>query len=124
MEFDEKWEKKMARKLKKEHKKGIIKRFLKTFYRFSKESQLVQQKVVPDFDEMPQFGPVEKYRNGSEIAGTEDLCHIFNMFVDEINKIKKRLVHIEPDWEEYQKDSQSDAHDYHEEEMEKYYDPH
>ena len=123
MEFDEKWEKKMTRKLKKEHKEGIIKRFIKTFYRFSKESQLVQQKVVPDFDEMPQFGPVEKYRNGSEIAGTEDLCHIFNMFVDEINKIKKRLVHIEPNWEEYQRESQADA-DYDYDKLISEYDPH
>ena len=123
MEFDEKWEKKMTRKLKKEHKEGIIKRFIKTFYRFSKESQLIQQKVVPDFDEMPQFGPVEKYRNGSEIAGTEDLCHIFNMFVDEINKIKKRLVHIEPNWEEYQRESQADA-DYDYDNLVSEYDPH
>ena len=123
MEFDEKWEKKMTRKLKKEHKEGIIKRFIKTFYRFSKESQLIQQKVVPDFDEMPQFGPVEKYRNGSEIAGTEDLCHIFNMFVDEINKIKKRLVHIEPNWEEYQRESQADA-DYDYDKLISEYDPH
>ena len=123
MEFDEKWEKKMARKLKKEHKEGIVKRFIKTFYRFSKESQLIQQKVVPDFDEMPQFGPVEKYRNGSEIAGTEDLCHIFNMFVDEINKIKKRLVHIEPNWEEYQRESQADA-DYDYDNLVSEYDPH
>ena len=123
MEFDEKWEKKMARKLKKEHKKGIIKRFLMTFYRFSIEYQLIQQKVVPDFDEMPQFGPVEKYRNGSEIAGTEDLCHIFNMFVDEINKIKKRLVHIEPNWEEYQRESQADA-DYDYDNLISEYDPH
>ena len=123
MEFDEKWEKKMTRKLKKEHKEGIIKRFIKTFYRFSKESQLIQQKVVPDFDEMPQFGPVEKYRNGSEIAGTEDLCHIFNMFVDEINKIKKKLVHIEPNWEEYQRESQADA-DYDYDKLISEYDPH
>ena len=123
MEFDEKWEKKMARKLKKEHKEGIVKRFIKTFYRFSKESQLVQQKVVPDFDEMPQFGPVEKYRNGSEIADTEDLCHIFNMFVDEINKIKKKLVHIEPNWEEYQRESQADA-DYDYDKLISEYDPH
>ena len=123
MEFDEKWEKKMTRKLKKEHKEGIIKRFIKTFYRFSKESQLVQQKVVSDFDEMPQFGPVEKYRNGSEIAGTEDLCHIFNMFVDEINKIKKKLVHIEPNWEEYQRESQADA-DYDYDNLVSEYDPH
>ena len=123
MEFDEKWEKKMARKLKKEHKEGIIKRFLKTFYRFSKESQLIQQKVVPDFDEMPQFGPVEKYRNGSEIAGTEDLCHIFNMFVDEINRLKKRLANLEPDWEKLQRESQADA-DYDYDNLISEYDPH
>ena len=36
----------------------------------------------------------------------------------------RRSPFREPDWEEYQRESQEDAHDYHEEEMEKYYDPH
>ena len=116
MEFDLKWEEKMARKLKKEHKERILRRFKETFDRYFKEKD--------HFDAMKQFKPVEKYRDGHEIAKSEDLCYIFNMFVDEINRLKKRLADLEPNWEQYQNDSQADSYDYHDEEMEKYYDPH
>ena len=115
MEFDLKWEKKMARKLKKEHKERILRRFKANFDRCFKEKD--------HFDAMKQFKPVEKYRDGHEIAKSEDLSYILNQFVDEINRLKKRLIDLEPNWEEYQCESQEDA-DYDQDKLVSEYDPH
>ena len=115
MEFDVKWEEKMARKLKKERKERILRRFKATFHRYFKEKD--------HFDAMRQFKPVEEYRDGHEIAKSEDLCYILNQFVDEINRLKKRLIDLEPNWEEYQCESQEDA-DYDQDKLVSEYDPH
>ena len=115
MEFDEKWIEKQSAKLEKRHLEGILSRFNATFHRYFKEKD--------HFDAMKQFKPVEKYRDGHEIAKSEDLCYIFNQFVDEINRLKKRLADLEPDWGKLQRESQADA-DYDYDKLISEYDPH